>query len=180
MQEVKRQLRKELIAKRRAMPPEEKSAADKAVYERLKPLIDRADSVFVYVSTEIEVDTRQVMQYCFDKGIPVATPVSGETELFFYPVRSFEELAKGRFGIMEPIYRDTEMQFTEKSLCIVPALCADGNGYRLGYGRGYYDRFLERFSGQSVIICYSTFRMEVPAEPHDKQADFTIFDDTLI
>ena len=53
----------------------------------------------------------------------------------------------------------------------VPALCCDRGGLRLGYGRGYYDRFLAGFPGKSVVICYSDFVMKVPAEPHDMRAD---------
>lgn len=180
MQEVKKQLRRELTAKRREMSRADKTTADKAVFECLKPYIDRAGSVFTYVSTDIEVDTCRVLEYCFEKGISVATPVSGDTELTFYYVKSYDDLSVGRFGILEPTNRETAATADKDTLCIVPALCADGKGYRLGYGRGYYDRFLESFIGCSIIICYSDFRREVPTEPHDKRAHFTIFDDTVM
>ena len=176
MQEVKKALRKELIARRRAMDAAERQRADESIFTQLKPLIDKADSVLIYVSTEIEVDTRRVLEYCFQTGKKVAVPVSGDTELFFYEIDSFDGLALGRFSIMEPIKRDKVFTGGRDTLCIVPALCADGEGLRLGYGRGYYDRFLSSFSGMSVIICYSEFRMDVPNEPHDKKADITIFD----
>ncbi len=176
MQEVKKALRKELISRRKAMDESRRKAADESVFAQLKPLIDSADSVLTYVSTEIEVDTQRVLEYCFETGKRVAVPVSGDTELFFYEINSFSDLALGRFSIMEPACREVIFTGSEKSLCIVPALCADGNGLRLGYGRGYYDRFLSSFNGSSVIICYSDFRMQVPAEPHDVRADMTIFD----
>lgn len=176
MQEVKRSLRKQLILKRREMSADAKKAADDAILQQLIPLLDAADIVLTYVSTEIEVDTRRALQYCFDNKIRVAVPVSGDTELDFYEICSFSELEVGRYGILEPINRACSVSTTESTLCVVPALCADGNGLRLGYGKGYYDRFLERFSGKSVIICYSEFKMTVPSEPHDKRADLTIFD----
>lgn len=175
MREVKRALRRQLIEKRRNMPPALKAAADERIFEQLVPLIDAADIVLTYVSTEIEVDTRRVLQYCFDRGIPAAVPVSGDTELTFYTINSFSQLKAGRFGILEPAGGDAAV-CTRRSLCIVPALCADGDGLRLGYGRGYYDRFLSRFEGKSVIVCYADFRMPVPSEPHDKRAELTIFD----
>ena len=176
MQEVKKTLRKELISRRKAMDTSIRKAADKSILAQLKPLIDAADSVLTYVSTEIEVDTQSVLEYCFETGKRVAVPVSGDSELFFYEIKGFSDLALGRFSIMEPVCRDAVFTGDEKSLCIVPALCADGDGLRLGYGKGYYDRFLSSFSGRSVIVCYSDFRMQVPSEPHDVRADMTIFD----
>lgn len=152
-----------------------KSAADEDIFGQLKPFIDKARAVFTYVSTDIEVDTRRVIAYCLEREIPVALPVSGDTELSFFYINGVSELKKGRFGIDEPP-TDRPAVADENALCIVPALCADGKGLRLGYGRGYYDRFLSGFAGRSVIICYRDFKMKVPAEPHDFKANFTIFD----
>ncbi len=176
MQEVKRSLRKQLIAQRRAMHPETREIADENIFLQLIPSLKASDIVLTYVSTEIEVDTRRVMKYCIDNGIRVAVPVSGDTELMFYEIHSFSDLRIGRYNILEPVDRAAEIEVSENSLCIVPALCADGSGLRLGYGKGYYDRFLSGFGGTSVIICYSDFKMAVPTEPHDKKADLTIFD----
>lgn len=174
MQELKSALRKELIARRKRMDHEEKRKADLSIFERIKPYLDSADSVFTYASTDIETDTRHIIDYCLKNGIPTALPISGDLELAFYYIRFADELKKGRFGIDEPP-REHPALFTKKTLCIVPALCADGRGYRLGYGRGYYDRFLKCFSGKSVIICYKDFQMEVPVEKHDVKANITIF-----
>lgn len=175
MREIKKALRKELIAQRRAMNADEKALADSDIFEQLKPLVDKASGVFTYASTEIEVDTRRLIDYCLEKGIPVALPISGDTELSFYYISDTRELKSGRFGIDEPP-AERPAVYDKETLCIVPALCADGAGLRLGYGRGYYDRFLSTFGGRSVILCYSSFRRNVPNEPHDKKADFTIFD----
>lgn len=157
------------------MDAAEKSAADEDIFEQLKPFVDKAGAVFTYASTDIEVDTRRLIAYCLEKRISVALPVSGDTELSFYYITDASELKKGRFGIDEPP-RDKPAFADKDTLCVVPALCADGGGLRLGYGRGYYDRFLSGFSGCSVILCYSTFKQAVLAEPHDIKANFTIFD----
>lgn len=174
MREVKNALRKELISRRKAMDLCEKRTADSDIFEQIKELIDNAEAVFTYASTEIEVDTRRIIDYCLERKIPVALPVSGDEELEFFFINSADELKTGRYNIDEPP-RIFPAVPTEKTLCIVPALCADGEGLRLGYGKGYYDRFLSRFSGTSVIICYDDFRREVPAEPHDRKADYTFF-----
>lgn len=174
MHELKKKLRKELIEKRRAMNSAEKKAADFDIFKQLKPFADKASAVFIYASTPIEVDTRMLISYCTEKNIPTALPRSGDTELSFYYINTPDDLKPGRFNIDEP--PDEKPAFSdENTLCVVPALCADGEGYRLGYGRGYYDRFLSGFDGISVIICYSSFKMEVPTEPHDIKAKFTLF-----
>lgn len=175
MRELKKALRAELIAKRRAMDSAAKESADIDIFEQLKPLADKASAVFTYASTPIEVDTRRLIDHCLEKGIRVALPRSGDTELSFYYIGSVSELSAGRFGIDEPP-DNKPAEFDENTLCVVPALCADEDGYRLGYGRGYYDRFLGGFPGTSVIICYSSFKRRVPTEPHDVKANFTIFD----
>lgn len=177
MHELKNRLRKELIAQRQAMDKAFKDRADRDIFGQLLPMIDAAGSVFTYASTEIEVDTRRVIDYCLENGIPTALPVSGDTELDFYCIESKSELSRGRFGIDEPLKLRKAVP-DKNTLCIVPALCADGFGYRLGYGRGYYDRFLSNFAGTSVIICYSDFKRDVPTELHDRKADYTIFDRT--
>lgn len=176
MREVKAKLRRELISRRKAMDKAEKQAADESIFRQLLPFAEQAGSVFCYASTEIEVDTRRFINYCLDKKIPVALPVSGDTELSFYRIESLDELKKGRYDIDEPPKKRPAFA-DEKTVCVVPALCADGNGNRLGYGKGYYDRFLRDFKGISIIICYKDFRREVPTEPFDMRTTFTVFDE---
>ncbi|MCH5208296.1 MAG: 5-formyltetrahydrofolate cyclo-ligase [Oscillospiraceae bacterium] len=175
MLEIKANLRRELIKQRKAMTHEERSAADESIFQQLLPFLDNAGSVFCYASMEIEVDTRRFINHCLKKGIPVALPVSGDTELSFYYIEDTGELKKGRYGIDEPSKKHPAFA-DEKTLCVVPALCADGNGFRLGYGKGYYDRFLRDFKGTSIIICYKDFKREVPTEPFDMRTTFTVFD----
>lgn len=172
----KKALRKELIQRRREMPRDVRSAADERIFRRLIPLLEQYSGVFTYVSTDIEVDTHRLLEWCFTHGKQVAAPVSGDSELVFYPFGSFGELAPGRFGIMEPINRNAAAVPDSGSLCIVPALLCNKDGYRLGYGRGYYDRYLAAFPGRSAVICYSDFVGDVPAEPHDRRADMVITD----
>lgn len=174
--EEKKALRRALIQRRREIPQDIKAAADERIFTRLLPMLEECGGVFTYVSTEIEVDTRRLLSWCFSHGKSAAVPVSGDTELTFYPVCSFSELAEGRFGIMEPINRIAPAVPDERSLCVIPALLCSGNGYRLGYGRGYYDRYLAEFPGKKVIICYADFVGEVPTEPHDRRADAVITD----
>ena len=174
--EQKKALRKELITRRKELSLCERQARDERIFARLLPLLEECSGVFTYVSTDIEVGTRMVIDWCIQRGKPVFTPVSGDYELTFYQVHSWSELKPGKFGIEEPTNRTIPAAADGSSLCIVPALCCNMNGFRLGYGRGYYDRFLADFPGRMAVICYADFVMEVPQESHDRSADLVITD----
>ena len=71
--EEKKALRKALIQRRKDIPADKKAQADLRIFESLKPLLEKCSSVFTYVSTEIEVDTRMLLDWCFENGKPVIT-----------------------------------------------------------------------------------------------------------
>ncbi|MGN1341361.1 MAG: 5-formyltetrahydrofolate cyclo-ligase [Oscillospiraceae bacterium] len=174
--EQKKALRRELIARRRDILADVKKARDESIFKQLIPVLEQCSGVFTYVSTDIEVDTRRLIDWCFEHNKPVYTPVSGDSELTFFQLCGWDGLNPGKFGIDEPTDRSCTASGDARSLCIVPALCCDRNGFRLGYGRGYYDRFLSGFPGKSVVLCYSDFVSEVPREAHDRCADMVITD----
>ena len=136
--------------------------------------------MFTYVSTPIEVDTRALINHSLKSGKKVAVPrcVPGTREMEFYYINSLDELEKGTFNVDEP-NPDKSKAATEfkKSICIVPALCFDKRGYRLGYGGGYYDRFLSKYNGYSIGICYNN--CIVPKLIHgrfDRKPDIVVTD----
>ena len=80
-----------------------------------------------------------------------------------------EELVRGHYGIMEPDTNRCAPAGEEFSLCLVPGVGFDLSGHRLGYGKGYYDRFLKGFSGCAAGLAYSCCLCpELPAEDHDR------------
>jgi 5-formyltetrahydrofolate cyclo-ligase len=85
----------------------------------------------------------------------VALPrCEGDGKMNFYYINSVNDLKKGAYGIQEPNEKCALFEGRDSALCIVPALSYDKHGHRLGYGGGYYDRFLSKFSGKTVGICY--------------------------
>jgi 5-formyltetrahydrofolate cyclo-ligase len=85
------------------------------------------------------------------------------------------DLEDGAYGIKEPKGNCELFSGREKSLCILPALAFDRAGYRLGYGGGYYDRFLFRFNLTTVGLVYEEFLFdELPKDEHDKKASILI------
>ena len=102
-----------------------------------------AQTVFCYVSLPHEADTRAILADAWRRGKHVAVPrCRGNGQMDFYTVSSEDDLSPGSFGIPEPKDGCAILFPQDGDLCIVPCLAADERGFRLGYGGGYYDRFL--------------------------------------
>lgn len=161
IREYKKNLRTRYKNERLKLSPTEKQNLDEGVFNRFLKLNQYASSttILAYVSTNIEVDTRKIIERALEDGKRVAVPycVPDTRLLEFYLIDSLDDLTPGTFGVLEPT-PDPEKRLIdwEKSLCVVPGLCFDFNGYRLGFGKGYYDRFLSEYTGIRVGICYSS------------------------
>ncbi len=147
IREVKKSLRARFKSIRHEMSPDIKKQKDTMIFSRLtrlKEYID-ADIVITYVSTPIEVDTQMLINHSLKVGKTVAVPkcIDGTRDMVFYKINSLSDLSKGTFSVLEPDDEKCTMltDFTN-SIMIVPALAYDLSGYRLGYGGGYYDRFI--------------------------------------
>ncbi len=179
-----RQLKTRLRAKYRAirteMDPEERADCDSRIAERVRRLWQyrRARQVLVYVSTPIEVDTRRIITRALADGKRVAVPrcIPDTRQMEFYYIRSLDELSPGSFGVDEPEpLEENLVTDLSEGLCLIPAFCYDYAGYRLGYGKGYYDRFLPRFGGSLIGICYSScVRRYLPHGRFDRPVELIV------
>ena len=155
---LKMRLRGEIKAWRRALEPGWKAAADEKICARVLALREYAacSTLLTYVSLPIEVDTLCLISRAFADGKKVAAPrcVEGTHEMEFYEISSMDDLARQTFGVLEPV-RERCRLLTDfsGSVCLVPALAYDRAGYRLGYGAGYYDRFLSVYPGPKIGFC---------------------------
>lgn len=157
---IKMELRQKYRSLRQSMPPEIKAQKDEAIAAQVRRLwqYQRNSVLLIYVSTSIEVDTFRIIRQAIEDGKRVAVPrcVPDTRNMEFYYIRSTDELKPGTFGVLEPEANPENLyKESEGGLCIVPAFSYDWRGFRLGYGKGYYDRFLSRFEGNMVGICYS-------------------------
>ena len=134
--------------------------------------------IYSYVSKQIEVDTLAIISQAFKDGKKVAVPkcITDKRLMDLYLINSFDDLEIGAFGVLEPIVSKCEKVYEfSKGVCIVPGFCFDREGYRLGYGKGYYDRFLSKFKGKSVGLCYSNCMVKnLPHGYFDKPVDYLI------
>ena len=161
LREYKKLLRLRMRAIRSDMPAEIKEKRDRRIFEQVISLREYRDAqtVITYVSNAIEVDTFRLIRHSLEIGKKVAVPRCHEEikgKMSFHFITSLEQLEKGKFGVLEPIPSlCPEVTDWSRSICIVPALCYDSAGYRLGYGGGYYDRFLSQYKGKKVGIVYT-------------------------
>lgn len=159
LREYKGNLRKKNRAWRLALDPEKKKTSDFGIAQNVRRLYQykSADTVLVYVSTPIEVSTVDIIKNAWKDGKKVAVPrcIKGTRRMQFYYITSFDDLEEGSFSLMEPKEILPKVLSFDGCLMLLPAFAVDRNGYRLGYGMGYYDRFLAKYDGSTACICYS-------------------------
>lgn len=115
-----------------------------------------ADTVLLYMARPHEIATTMILNAALANSKAVGLPVCiNDKEMIFRRIDSVSELEKGRYGISEPNDRCEQIVPDHKTLCVCPALACDMRGYRLGFGGGYYDRFLKDFSGTKAALCYA-------------------------
>ena len=178
----KASLREKYKSIRQKMPPETKRSLDIEIQSRVLSLREyaRHTKVFAYVSKDIEVDTKGIIEAAWLNQKKVAVPLclSGKRDMDFYYINSWEDVAPGAFGVLEPIVqRCQRVEDLSRGLCLVPGLSFDIKGFRLGYGKGYYDRFLDKFGGVTVGLCYSScIQWKLPHGRYDQAVDFLLTD----
>jgi len=182
--DAKMGLRTSIKEKRRHLPQDYCRESDRQIRERVESLAayQKAARIFCYVSTEEEVDTRTFLEDALKDGKRVAVPKcrkvsQGGTKgiMDAVEIRSLDDLQPGAYGILEPKDGCWVVPSDQLQLCIVPCLAASKNGGRLGYGGGYYDRYLPLTGGIKVVLCREELVLEdVPLESHDCRMDMLV------
>lgn len=136
----------------------------------------KADAVLLYVSINREVRTKNLIDRILADKKRLALPVCFENGIMeFRYINSKKDLTRGLFSAPEP-KSDCEL-FTgsQNAVCVIPALSFDRDGYRLGYGKGYYDRYLSGFRVFRVGFCFNAlFEEKLPKGRFDKKVDMII------
>jgi 5-formyltetrahydrofolate cyclo-ligase len=169
---TKQERRTECRRLRASIPVEGKKRLDALICRRIATSkeLERADTVLLYFPIKSEIDLRPLASYCLRKGKTVGLPVTDTEagEIRFYPLRPRERMRVGAYGIPEPATTSEPIKPTKRTLCILPGLCFDRLGNRLGYGQGYYDRFLADFPGVTVGAVYDKLLFDrIETEEHD-------------
>ena len=145
--------------------------SDAAIEAKLLSLPEylSAKRVFIYFSVGREVKTQGIISHALAAEKPVALPVcENGGKMSFRLVSDLSELRSGKFGIPEPVPDAPELAPQAGDIVIVPALCCDENGDRLGHGAGYYDRYLAEYDCFTVCLCRKRMLESfIPTEPTD-------------
>ncbi len=182
----KKEIRKKLIKERNALPESVREVDSSVICEKIRTLDCYlcADIVLMYASYGSEVCLDSLLGCAVKSGKIVCFPLSvfenDIPKLEFYEVKSYEELKTGYKGIREPDveklglskFRNlTDLVESEKSkiFCLVPGVGFDRNGKRMGYGKGFYDRFVD--GGPNIFrvgVCFETqLQPDIPTDSHD-------------
>lgn len=181
IRKYKQDIRQRSRARRQELPAEQKAELDRKIASNVRRLHQYrpCTTILIYMSTAIEVDTREIIENAWADGKRVAVPrCIPDTRLMdFHYIESFDDVAPGMFGVLEPYETLEKVTDYEGCLMIVPAMQFDINGYRLGYGKGYYDRYMSQFTGVSAGLCYiEELRRHMYHGRYDKPVDIIVTD----
>ena len=179
--ESKKDIRSRVLEKRNCITDKEWEEKSHEIYEKVvtHPFFFEADSIYCYVDYRREVGTRAIIEKSWEMGKKVAVPKVNGTEMNFYYISQFSDLKEGYRGILEP---DPQFPASDKkALVIMPGAAFDRNRNRIGYGKGYYDKFLRVHQNYSTIaICFECQLVDqIPATDLDIRPDFLITEENI-
>jgi 5-formyltetrahydrofolate cyclo-ligase len=154
---IKSEIRRRSLSLRDSMSPEKKKSADKKIFNYITQSSQYSDAekILIFVTMGSEIDTLPVIGDALSRGKTVAVPFCDGSDLRFRVIDSLDCLSVDKRGIPTAKSGCPYLTDFSSSLCIVPALTVDRKGYRIGYGGGYYDRFLaENTETEAVAVCY--------------------------
>lgn len=173
--ESKKLIRKHILQERRNISKLEKEEKDRII---LKDIVSskeykEAKKIFIYVSLKDEVDTIELIRAALGDNKEVFVPyvISKDEGMIAVKIQTLEDLESGSYGILEPKDISNSIKDNkELDLIIAPAVAMTKTGYRIGYGGGFYDRFLQNIGEDTVaivIVYKEQIVNDIPVEPHD-------------
>jgi len=174
----KSSLRKVLLEKRDNTSDDLMKIASKQIHRNLKKISEfrLANNIGSYYPIGSEVPTQDIMQEALSNGKEILLPkVIGE-EIEFRKIKDFGDLEKGNFDIMEP--KDGCLPSDKFDVILVPTVGISRDGYRLGYGYGYYDRFLVKRKVVTIALTYAKQVVKsVPSSENDVRINWIVTED---
>nr|WP_326216104.1 5-formyltetrahydrofolate cyclo-ligase [uncultured Oscillibacter sp.] len=170
-QEEKQQLRAVMRARERQLSDRYRRESDQAIAAHLTamPEYQAAGTIFCFVGTPHEIDTRPILENALAAGKRLCVPLcTGPGMMELRQITTLSQLSPGAYGIPEPPEDAPTVSVDETDFAILPCLTCNHLGHRLGQGQGYYDRFLAHYRSGAVLLCREKLiREEIPLEPHD-------------
>ena len=166
---MKSELRKQVLQEMKVLPREQKQFIDQALTERLlkHPFYQEAKIIATYLSFPHEFQTQELIEQALKDGKKVLIPKTYPKGRMEFVVYNPQQLVKTSFGLLEPKGNLEVVDPSQIDLIHVPGLAFTREGYRIGYGGGYYDRYLEHFAGHTMSTIYPCQVQEFNSENHD-------------
>lgn len=166
----KSQLRKECLGIRKSLGPEMRSKASLAICERIEmwDIFQHSQTILSYMPIKSEVDLTPLMKRHPQKRWVLPRIIPQENHRMVFHEYDPDRMVRHAFGMEEPSPDLPTIHPAEIELALVPGIAFDHHGFRLGYGGGYFDRFLENFQGISVGVIFHNLLLDaVPHATHD-------------
>lgn len=175
---LKRELRTLMRQKKGQFTQQQLCELSLPIVDRIKPMLAGVETIVAYYSLPDEVDTHGFIDWLIAEGKTVYLPkVISDEDMVLCRYTGAESLCEGVFGIMEPV--GEELLADEAiDVVLVPGMAFDGEGNRLGRGKGYYDRFLKLLTNprpKLIGVCFDFQKVDmVPTEPTDVKVDVVV------
>lgn len=181
--DIKQVFRKLMLEQRKNMLLSDVEEKSKAIVSNILSTTEykNADCIYAYISTRNEVDLANLIEAAWTDGKRIAVPRVCGQDMDFYYIDSFDDLSKGNFGILEPA-EHTEKADNKTALMLIPGVAYDKTGNRVGYGGGYYDRYLAKEHGHYIVAPAYEFQLvnEILTEEHDIRVDKIICESVVL
>ena len=166
---MKVELRKKILQEMKALSQEQKQAMDRVLTERFlqHPFYQEAKTIATYLFFPHEFQTQELIEQALKDGKKVLIPKTYPKGRMEFVVYHPQQLVKTSFGLLEPQGDLEVVEPSQIDLIHVPGLAFTTEGYRIGYGGGYYDRYLEHFTGHTLSTVYPCQIQEFNFEKHD-------------
>lgn len=170
-QAEKQRLRRVIRELEAQLSPRYRAESSRAIAAHLlaMPEYQESGTVFCFVGTSREIDTRPILAHALAAGKRLCVPLcTAPGVMEARQITDLGQLSPGRHGILEPPAEAPAVRVDAIDFAVIPCLTCNCLGQRLGQGGGYYDRFLTRYRGGTVLLCRERLlREEIPLEPHD-------------
>lgn len=180
-------IRKEIAELRNNLKLEDKKILDEKIFNFLieSDFYKRSKRIFIYVSYKSEVDTKEIINYSLNNGKIIYVPKINIQDKTMRAIRinSLNELYVNKYGILEPNIVDKNYIELDFDLIVLPGMAFDKVGNRIGYGGGYYDKYLSVLQCKidKVALAYGFQVIDnIEVEEHDIKVDYLITDNEII
>lgn len=185
--EEKKILRNKILSIRDSLNRNEKEIMDNEIFNKLKntELYKNARNIFIYISFSNEINTINIIKKALEDKKDVFIPKIYKTNKSMKAIKlnSFDDLRKNSMGILEPIDDSKYIEKENIDLIVVPGVVFDKDCNRIGYGGGYYDRYLKdiAYKNNKVVLAYDLQVIDkIESEEHDIKVDYIITNSKII